>query len=194
MNHSKVRIGIIPTTNPKKYMIKLIVEFVPLIVFLATYKFSNIFLATLLMLLATSLGLIMSYIIDKKISMPLLISGFVLFTTGGITLFSGDSSFIKMKPTIVFVVFSVILFLGLFSGQGLVKHVLSSAIKMDESAWRILSFRFAIFLLSAAILNELVWRNFSENFWVNFKVFGFGPISFIFIVSQMPFVMKNQKN
>ncbi|MDX1924717.1 MAG: septation protein A [Rickettsiaceae bacterium] len=174
-------------------MLKLIIEFGPIVVFFATYKFSDIFQATLLMLLVTVVGLIISYIIDKKISMPLLISGAVLLGTGSITLLSGDSSFIKMKPTIVFSIFSLILYAGYLRGYGLVRHVFGSAIQMEEKAWLTLSFRFASYLLFAAILNEIIWRNYSESFWVNFKVFGFAPMTMLFVASQIPFLIKHQK-
>lgn len=173
-------------------MLKLLVEFGPIIVFFATYKFSDIFAATLIMLVVTLLGLIVSYIIDKKISMPLLISGSVLLGTGGITLLSGDPMFIKMKPTIVYLIFSGILFFGVYKKVGFAQYVFAAAMKMPEEAWVIISRRFAFFFLFMAFLNEIVWRNYSEEFWVNFKVFGFAPVVFLFIASQMPFLLKNQ--
>jgi intracellular septation protein len=173
-------------------MLKLFVEFGPIIVFFATYKYSDIFAATLLMLIVTGLGLIVSYMIDKKISMPLLISGVVLLSTGGVTLISGDPMFIKMKPTIVYLIFSGILFFGVFRKIGFAKFVFAAAMKMRDEAWIVISTRFAFFFLFMAVLNELVWRNYSEQFWVNFKVFGFAPIVFIFILAQLPFIMKNQ--
>ena len=173
-------------------MLKLLVEFGPIIVFFGTYKYSNIFVATLLMLVVTCAGLIVSYLIDKKISMPLLISGSTLLITGAITLLSGDPMFIKMKPTIVFFIFAMILIGGYMKRQGLVKHVFGAAINMPDDAWMKLSLRFAIYFIIVAIINELVWRNFSEEFWVNFKVFGFVPITATFILSQLPFIYKNQ--
>lgn len=173
-------------------MLKLLVEFGPIIVFFATYKYSDIFAATLLMLLVTIIGLIVSYIIDKKLSMPLLISGTVLLCTGSITLVSGDPMFIKMKPTLVYLVFSMILFFGVYKKLGFAKHVFAAAMKMPDEAWIVISRRFGFFFLIMAILNELVWRNYPESFWVNFKVFGFAPISFLFIAMQIPFLMKHQ--
>lgn len=173
-------------------MLKLLVEFGPIIVFFGTYKYSNIFAATMLMLVVTGIGLVVSYIIDKKISIPLLISGIVLLTTGSITLAFGDPMFIKMKPTIVYLVFSIILFVGIRKNTGFVKFVFASAFKMNDEAWVILSKRFAYYFLLMAIMNELVWRNYSEDFWVNFKVFGFAPITLLFVLTQVPFLLKNQ--
>ena len=173
-------------------MLKLIVEFGPIIVFFATYKYADIFMATMLMLAVTGIGLVISYIIDRRISVPLLISGSVLLATGSITLISGDPKFIKMKPTIVNLVFGLILLFGTFKGNGLVKYVFAAAIKMSDHAWLILSRRFAYYFITMAMINEYVWRNFSEDFWVNFKIFGFVPLTIIFIMLQSPYIFRNQ--
>ncbi len=173
-------------------MLKLLVEFGPIIVFFSTYKYSDIFVATMLMLAVTAIGLVVSYIIDRKISMPLLISGSVLLATGSITLISGDPKFIKMKPTIVNLVFGVILLIGVLRGNGLVKYVFAAAIKMADQCWLVLSKRFSAYFLIMAIINEIVWRNFSEEYWVNFKIFGFVPLTMLFILTQAPFIYKNQ--
>ncbi len=173
-------------------MLKLIVEFGPIIVFFATYKYSDIFMATMLMLAVTGIGLIISYIIDRRISVPLLISGSVLLATGSITLISGDPKFIKMKPTIVNLVFGLILLFGTFRKAGLIKYVFAAAIKMTDESWLILSKRFAYYFIIMALINEYVWRNFHEDFWVNFKVFGFVPLTILFIILQAPYIFKNQ--
>lgn len=173
-------------------MLKLLVEFGPIVVFFATYKYSDIFMATMLMLAVTGVGLIISYIIDRRISMPLLISGSVLLLTGSITLVSGDPMFIKMKPTIVNFVFGAILLAGYLKGNGLIKYVFASAIKMSDQCWIILSKRFSYYFFTVAIINELVWRNYPEEFWVNFKVFGFVPLTVLFILLQTPFIYRNQ--
>lgn len=175
-------------------MLKLLVEFGPIIVFFATYKFSDIFVATLLMLLVTMGGLAISYLIDRKISMPLLISGTVLFLTGMITLISGNPMFIKMKPTIVYFTFASILLYGYYKNNGLMKYVFAAALKLKEEAWLKISARFSYFFFFLALLNELIWRNFSEAFWVNFKLFGFGPLVLVFVLAQIPFIYSNQIN
>lgn len=173
-------------------MLKLLVEFGPIIVFFATYKFSNIFTATLIMLIVTLLGLILSYIIDRKISMPLLISGSILLTSGSVTMISGDPSYIKMKPTIVNLAFGSILVYGIMRGQGFMKYVFAAAIKLSDQNWIVLSKRFALYFFTIALVNEFVWRNFSESFWVDFKVFGFVPLTLLFVLSQTPFIYKKQ--
>ncbi len=171
-------------------MLKLLVEFGPIVVFFATYKYANIFAATLWMVLVTIISLIVSYVIDKRISIPLMISGTILIFSGFITLFSGNPMYIKMKPTIVYMVFSVILYVGYINKKSLVKEVMGSAFVMKEEDWLKLSLRFSIYFLFMALVNEVIWRNFSESFWVNFKVFGAFPITIIFMLFQVPLFMK----
>ncbi|MEY3197308.1 MAG: hypothetical protein RLZZ59_679 [Pseudomonadota bacterium] len=175
-------------------MFKLLVEFGPIVVFFATYKYADIFKATLWMVIVTIISLIVSYLIDKKMSMPLMISGVTLLCTGSITLLSGDPTYIKMKPTIVYVVFGSILYFGYLNKKPFIKHVLGSAFKMNEKNWLVLSTRFAYYFYGMAITNEIVWRNFSESFWVNFKVFGAVPITFIFVLFQLPFLLRNKND
>lgn len=175
-------------------MLKLFVELGPIFVFFATYKYSDIFVATLSMLVVTIGGLIVSYIIDRKISFPLLVSGLVLLGTGTLTLINEDPMFIKMKPTIVYFVFGAILFIGAMRKQGFMKHVFSAAMKLPNDSWIVLSRRFSYFFFFLALFNEIIWRNFDEQFWVDFKVFGFAPVIFLFVLSQVPYIYKHQIN
>lgn len=175
-------------------MLKLLVEFGPIVVFFATYKYADIFKATLYMVIVTAISLVISYLIDRKLSLPLMISGIVLLISGSITLFSGDPSFIKMKPTIVYAIFGSILYIGYYLKKPMIKEVLGSAFNMTHSNWMILTRRFAWYFYSMALINEIIWRNFSENFWVNFKVFGAVPITLIFIFTQAPFLMQNKQD
>lgn len=175
-------------------MLKLLVEFGPIIVFFATYKYGDIFKATMCMVVVTAISLVISYIIDKKLSMPLIISGITLLVTGSITLLSGNPIYIKMKPTLVYLIFGGILYVGCLNNKPLIKHVLGSAFSMNDTNWVIVSRRFAYYFFAMAVINELVWRNFSEAFWVNFKVFGAVPITFIFIIFQVPFLLRNKQD
>ena len=174
-------------------MLKLLIEFGPIVVFFATYKYADIFKATLWMVVVTILSLIVSYVIDKKLSMPLMISGVTLLLSGTVTLISGDPMYIKMKPTIVYMVFGLILLVGYMRNRPFIKHVLGSAFKMEDHHWLVVSLRFAYYFFGMALVNEFVWRNFSESFWVNFKVFGAVPITFVFIMFQIPFLLKNKQ-
>jgi intracellular septation protein len=173
-------------------MIKLFVEFGPIIVFLVTYKYSDILMATKLMIIVTLFCLMISYLIDRKLSVPLMLSALILIVSGSVTLLTGDPKYIKMKPTIVYLIFSVALYIGAIKNKPIIKDVLGSVISMQEEYWISLSTRFALYFLGMALINEIVWRNFSEDMWVNFKVFGALPITLIFVAMQIPFILRNQ--
>lgn len=175
-------------------MLKLLLEFGPIVVFFATYKYADIFKATLYMVIVTLVSLVVSYLVDKRISIPLMISGVVLLISGSITLLSGNPTFIKMKPTIVYSIFGIILLGGYIMKKPMIKEVLGSAFSMTYNNWMILTRRFAYYFFFMAITNEVIWRCFSENFWVNFKVFGAFPITLIFIFLQAPFLMQNKQD
>lgn len=172
-------------------MLKLLLELGPIVVFFATYKQSDIFSATFSMVVVTVVSLIISYMVDKKISMPLLISGGILFISGGFTLLSGDASYIKMKPTLVYMIFASILTFGIVKQKPFAKTIFGHAFSMEEIYWMILSRRFAFYFFMMALVNEIVWRNFSEEIWVNFKIFGAVPLTLIFIIFQVPFLHKH---
>ena len=175
-------------------MLKLLIEFGPIVVFFATYKYADIFKATLCMVVVTLLSLIVSYIVDRKISIPLMISGTILLLSGTVTLLSGDPSYIKMKPTFVYMIFGIILLAGYIKNKPFIKHVLGSAFSMNDTNWLVISLRFSYYFFGMAIVNEIVWRNFSESFWVNFKVFGAVPITLVFIMFQVPFLLRNKED
>ena len=174
-------------------MLKLILEFGPLVVFLLTYKFSNLMLATAIMVATTSICLSLSYMIDRKLSVPLMLSGGILIFMGLLTLLKGDATYIKMKPTIVYVIFASALYVGTLYKKSFIKSVFGPMFEMEEIHWLTLSKRFAVYFVIMAIANEYVWRTFSENAWVNFKILGAIPISILFVASQMPFIYKNNK-
>lgn len=181
----------------KEGLVKLLCDYIPIIVFFAVYKFSNdpqpIIQATIYLLIATAIALLASYILIRKISTMALFSGIVLGIFGGLTIYLQDELFIKIKPTLLNSLFAIILFCGFFAKKPLLKYLLGSAIVMDDKVWLQLSLRFAIFFIFLAILNEIIWRNFSTDFWVQFKVFGMLVISIIFTISQAPFILKNSK-
>lgn len=176
---------------------KFLCDYFPLIIFIIVYKFSSapdpLLPATMYLLITSFLALIISYILTKKIAKMPLISAIILGIFGGLTLISGDDLFIKIKPTLINIFFAVILFYGYFSKKPLMKHLFGESLKMDDRAWLILSLRWGLFFIFLAILNEFIWRNFPTDFWVNFKVFGVFPISMIFTISQVPFMIKNVK-
>ena len=118
-------------------------------------------------------------------------TGVVVLIFGGRTLWLHDDTFIKVKPTIVNTLFGVVLLGGLFFGKSLLGYVFNAAFSLNEEGWRKLTLRWGIFFLFLAVLNEVVWRNFSDEAWVNFKVWGTMPITILFTLSQMPLILKH---
>ncbi|WP_438751416.1 septation protein A [Pararhizobium sp. O133] len=150
-----------------------------------------IFIATGLFMAATAIALTASWILTRTLPMMPLISGVVVFVMGAFTLYLQNDTFIKIKPTIINTLFGVILLGGLLFGKSLLGYVFHTAFKLDEDGWRKLTLRWGIFFLFLAVLNEVVWRNFSTDFWVAFKVWGTMPITILFTLSQMPVIMKH---
>jgi intracellular septation protein len=122
--------------------------------------------------------------------MPM-VSGVVVFIFGALTLYLQDDIFIKMKPTIVNTLFGVVLLGGLLFGRSLLGYVFDSAFRMDAEGWRKLTLRWGLFFLLLAVLNEVIWRSFSTDTWVAFKVWGIMPLTLLFTLSQMPLIMRH---
>jgi intracellular septation protein len=122
--------------------------------------------------------------------MPLF-TAVVVTVFGILTIMLDDERFIKMKPTIVNVLFAFILWGGLFFKKNFMQHIFGKGLKMKEAAWRVFTIRWSLFFIFLAILNEYIWRNFSTDHWVQFKVFGLMGLSFLFVLSQVPFLQKN---
>ena len=150
-----------------------------------------IFIATGLFMAATAIALAVSWTLTRTLPIMPLVSGVVVFVFGGLTLYLQDATFIKMKPTIVNTLFGGVLLGGLFFGRSLLGYVFESAFKLDAAGWRKLTFRWGLFFLFLAVVNEVVWRNFSEATWVAFKVWGIMPITVAFTLSQMPLIMRH---
>ncbi|NTE87627.1 septation protein A [Agrobacterium rubi] len=150
-----------------------------------------IFIATGLFMIATILALTVSWILTRTLPMMPLISGIVVLVFGALTLYLQNDTFIKMKPTIVNTLFGVILLGGLLFGQSLLGYVFNSAFKLNDEGWRKLTFRWGFFFLFLAVLNEVVWRGFSTDTWVAFKVWGTMPITVIFTMAQMPLIIRH---
>ncbi len=172
---------------------KFIIEIAPLIAFFIGYKTGGIINATIYILITSVICGVLLYIKEKKINKVNVISTLILVFSASLTIFSGNSLFIKIKPTIMYSLFAIILLISGYKDSPVIKHMLGSAIKLgSNSAWKILNTRFVYFFVIMACFNEIIWRNFSEESWVKFKVFGALPITIIFIMLQMPFLMKHQ--
>ena len=168
----------------KGSVIKSLIEIIPLILFFIVNAKYGIIVATKIFVITTVIALVVSYLHLKKFSAPLLITSFLVLIFGGLTIFFKDPTFIKLKPTIVYLLFSSFLFLGLILKKNFLKIYLSNLIKLNNIGWDILTKRWSLFFLAMAILNEIIWRNFSTDFWVSFKVFGFLPLTIIFMMLQ----------
>ena len=173
--------------------IKLFIDIGPLAVFFIYYKISGDLIDAILpLMLATVISVIISYILEKKIPiMPTLGAGIVVIF-GGLTIIFDNKIFIFMKPTIINIIFAGILYGGIILKKPLLKYLLGSALKLEEEGWAILTQRWTAFFIALAVLNEIVWRTMSEEFWVSFKVFGILPITFIFTMTQFPLIKKYQ--
>lgn len=183
--------------SSKEAWSKFLCDYLPLIIFIAVYKFSKapdpLIPATLCLLVSSFIALLVAYLMTKKIAKMPLISAIILGIFGGLTLISGNDLFIKIKPTLINLFFAAILLYGYFSKRPIIKHLFGENLKMPNQAWLDLSLRWGVFFIFLAILNEVIWRNFTTDFWVNFKVFGVFPITMIFTISQVPFMIKNIK-
>ena len=197
-------------TDPKKKeinpLLKLALELEPLVVFF----FANtrgewlaerfpalaslggpIFIATALFMVATAISLTLSWLLTRTLPMMPLVSGVVVFAFGAMTLWLQDDTFIKMKPTIVNSLFGAVLLGGLLFGKSLLGYVFDSAFKLDAEGWRKLTLRWGLFFFFLAAVNEVVWRMFSTDTWVAFKVWGIMPITLAFTFSQLPLIMRH---
>jgi intracellular septation protein len=187
-------------------LLKLVLELGPLVVFFFANARSEwlaqkfpalaelggpIFIATGLFMAATAAALIASWLLTRSLPIMPLVSGVVVFVFGALTLYLQDDVFIKMKPTIVNTLFGVILLGGLWFGKSLLGYVFASAFRLDAEGWRKLTFRWGLFFLFLAVVNEVVWRSCSTDTWVAFKVWGIMPITLLFTFSQMPLIMRH---
>jgi intracellular septation protein len=174
-----------PEVNTQQ-LFKTLIELAPLLVFFTVNLLTkNIILGTSVFMVATVAALVASRMLFGKIPVMPLVSGVLVMVFGGLTVYLEDALFIKLKPTIVNLMFASILFGGLLYGKSLLRYVLGEVFKLTDEGWRILTFRWAIFFVVLAVINEIVWRNFSESFWIGFKFMGVMPITAVFGLAQL---------
>ena len=174
-------------------IIKLATDFGPLLIFFTIYFYNenNLKVAILPFIIATLIALVVVYFLEKRIPMVPLASGIIITLFGGLTLYFDNKIFFYMKPTIINLLFAGILFFGkYFSQRPLLKIFFQTALNLENEGWKKLNDRLIAFFILVAILNEIVWRTQTEVFWVNFKVWGLLPISFIFAASQISLINK----
>ena len=176
-------------------IIKLIADFGPLLVFFIIYFNSENDLKVAIppFIVATLISLIVIYFLEKRIPMVPLTGGILITLFGGLALYFDNKIFFYMKPTIINLLFAIVLFFGkFFTKKPLLKIFFQNAFNLEDEGWKKLNYRWISFFIFVAVLNEIVWRTQSEAFWVNFKVWGLLPISFLFTVSQIPLIKKYQ--
>ena len=142
-------------------------------------------------MLAIAVALISTYARGAKPNNMTLASAGFIFVFGGMTLYLQDETFIKMKPTLVYLLFATILGIGLLRGRSYLKNLMGQMLPMDDAGWLTLTQRWTVFFVFLAVLNEAIWRTQSTDIWVNFKVFGFLPLTFVFMMAQMPLLRRH---
>ncbi|MBB4053500.1 intracellular septation protein [Devosia subaequoris] len=175
-------------TRPQ--IIKLALELGPLVIFFIMNGRADIFVATAWFMAAMVISLALSWLILKKVAVMPLVTGVVVLVFGGLTLWLQDDTFIKIKPTITNTLFASVLLGGLIFGQSLLKYVFGDVYKLKPEGWWKLTLNWGLFFIVLAVLNEVVWRSFSTDFWVAFKVWGIMPLTVVFSMSQLPLLNK----
>lgn len=178
-------------------LLKLALEFGPLAIFFVTYRmyggeevmiggtaYQGVVVATIAFIPAILASLAISYAMTRNIPRMAAVTAVVVLVFGGLTIWLNDATFIKMKPTIVNMIFAIILGAGLLMGRSYLKMLMGEVLPLTDEGWMIFTKRWAIFFVFMAILNEVIWRTQTENFWVNFKVFGSLTITLAFMISQ----------
>ena len=175
-------------------------EFGPLLVFFVAFqilKRSNpegaMLQAAGLFAIVAILALIISWVKHKAVSPMLILSTVIIAITAGLAIAFDNKVIFFMKPTLVNSMFGIAVIGGVFFKRNIVEMLLGNAFEMPLDKWNVIAIRWGLFFFFCAILNEIIWRNFSEEFWVNFKVFGFMPLTLIFTLTQIPFIQKHGK-
>ena len=195
--------GTAAATSP---LLKFALELGPLVVFFLANSYGNqlaeafpvlkalggkIFVGTAFLMVAMVISQALSLWLTRHLAIMPLVTLFFVLIFGGLTLWLQDETFIKMKPTIVNLIFATILLGGLLFGKSLLAYVFDAAFNLDEEGWRKLTFRWGLFFIALAIMNEIVWRNFSNDFWVNFKVWATMPMTILFMMLQLPLLKRH---
>jgi intracellular septation protein len=176
-----------PQLNPA---LKLVLDLGPLLIFFAANSRFGIFAATGAFMAAIVIALAVAYALTRHLPIMPLVTAVVVVVFGTLTLVLHDELFIKVKPTIIYVLFGGVLLVGLAFGKSLLGLVFDSVFHLTAEGWRKLTLRWALFFLALALVNEIVWRTQTTDVWVSFKVFGVVPLTFLFAALQYPLLTR----
>ena len=171
-------------------LLKLALDLGPLVLFFLVNAKLGIFYATGVFMAAVLVALVVSYVLIRRLPVMTVVSAVIVTVFGGLTIILEDETFIKVKPTIIYLLFAGTLLGGLALRKPLLEIVFDQMFHLTEEGWRKLTLRWAIFFLALAVVNEIVWRHFSTDTWVSFKVFGALPLTFLFAMLQVPLLNK----
>jgi intracellular septation protein len=172
-------------------MLKFALDVGPLLLFFFVNTRWGIFAATGTFMAATIVSIAITYAMVRRVPTMPLVSAVVVMVFGGLTLYLQDETFIKLKPTIIYALFAVLLLGGLLMGRSLLALVLDSMFQLTEDGWKKLTARWGLFFVAMAILNEVIWRSVSTDAWVAFKTFAILPITILFALAQTPLLMRH---
>jgi len=175
-------------------LLKLVLDIGPLILFFVANSKFGIFAATGAFMVAVLAALAISYVMTRHIAVMPVVTAVIVLIFGGLTLVLHDELFIKLKPTIIYVLFGGTLVGGMLLGKPLLGIVFDSVFHLRDEGWRKLTWRWALFFFALAVLNEIVWRTQTTDVWVSFKLFGAVPLTFLFAALQYPLLMKHEAN
>ncbi len=181
------------TPLPRKHLDplpKILLDLGPLLLFFFANSYGGIYFATGAFMVATIVTLGISYYLIRRFPIMPIVTAVIVIVFGALTLYLHDETFIKLKPTIIYVMFAVVLLGGLATGRPLFQIVLDGAFHMKEEGWKKLTLNWALFFLVMAVVNEFVWRSFTTDQWVTFKTFGFLPLTLVFAIMQAPIMAK----
>jgi len=154
-------------------------------------KTGPLFVATVLFMVAIGVSLSASWAMTRRLPRMAVVTAVVVAVFGGLTLALRDETFIKMKPTVVNAIFALVLVIGLVQGRSYIKYLIGESVAMDDRGWMIFTRRWVWFFLAMAVLNEVVWRTLSDAAWVNFKTFGYLPLTLLFMALQYPLLNRH---
>jgi intracellular septation protein len=180
-----------PVATEPALLPKLAIELGPLLIFFAGNAIGGIYAGTAGFMVATLISLAAARVLYHKLPVMPLVSGVIVLVFGGLTLYLRDDTFIKLKPTIVYTLFAVLLAAGLLFRKPVLELLFGPVFNLTEEGWRKLTLRWTAFFIAMAIVNEIVWRNFSTDAWVSFKAFGFLPLTFLFALAQVPLMQRH---